>query len=101
MSHVRAATSLLLGIIVGSSPVLAQDNGNGFLFGTPRASFTVRGGLVAPNAQGDLFDFVTNQFTIRRGSFRAPMVDADLAFRLTPQLDLAFSAGYSRSARGS
>ncbi|NUO64195.1 MAG: hypothetical protein HOQ26_16480 [Gemmatimonadaceae bacterium] len=101
MTHARAVTALLVGIIVGSSPLAAQDNGNGFLFGTPHASFALRGGLVAPDAHGDLFDFVTDQFTIGRGNFRAPMLDADLSFRLAPRLDLALSAGYSRSVRGS
>lgn len=88
-------------IAVGALPAGAQDNGNGFLFGTPRASFTVRGGLTSPTAHGDLFNFVTDQFTLGRGNFRAPAIDADLAFRLTERLDLAVSAGYSRSHRGS
>lgn len=97
----QMAAALSAALLALSAPALAQDNGAGFLFGTPHATFTLRGGATAPAARGDLFGFVTDQFTLGRGDFRAPAIDASLAFRLAPRLDLDFGAGYSRSHRDS
>jgi hypothetical protein len=97
----RRTTLVVLAVAALAAPASAQDNGDGFLFTTPRASFTLRGGLDSPAARGDLFDFVTRQFTVGRGDFRSGAIDAALAFRLGERVDLAFSAGYARTVRNS
>ena len=79
----------------------AQDAGNGFLFGTPHASLSLRCGLAAPEARGDVFQFVTRQFTLGRNDFRSGVLDADVGFRLNDRVDLALAASYARSLRGS
>lgn len=96
-----SAMAVAVALVAASAPARAQDVGNGFLFGTPQASFSLRGGMTAPQARGDLFGFVTNRFTLGRGDFRAPLIDADLSFRLAPRVDLDLAAGYSRSNRAS
>ena len=87
--------------LAGPQLARAQDEGNGFLFGTPHASLSLRGGLAAPEARGDVFQFVTRQFTLGRNDFRSGVLDADLGFRLSDRVDLALVASYARSLRGS
>ncbi|HEX2780829.1 MAG TPA: hypothetical protein VHM30_15115 [Gemmatimonadaceae bacterium] len=101
LGWVRIVASIALAGAGGVVPVGAQDNGDGFLFMTPRASFTLRGGFSAPSARGDLYSFVTDQFTLGRSDFQAPTIDADLSFRLLPRLDASFGVSYERSNRKS
>lgn len=92
---------LVLAALLAPGLARAQDNGDGFLFATPRATLTLRGGLTAPRAQGDLFGFVTDQFTLGRGDFRAPAGELSLGVRLAPRLDLDVGVAYSRSNKES
>jgi hypothetical protein len=90
------AASLLLPIV----PVAARaqmGGGDGFRFRQPVGSFTLRAGYDQALANSDVFDFVQEQLTLGRSSFGAPSYGADLAFALTPRLDLALSAGVARS----
>jgi len=71
----------------------AQEiSGNGFLFGAPSGSVTVRAGYAAATAGSDLFSFATNELTLRRGDFGSFAFGADIAFALRPRWDLVFSA---------
>jgi hypothetical protein len=87
------AVACLLAIIARNAD--AQSAGRGFLFKEPVGSFTLRGGFDHANAGSDLFAFTTKELTISRGDFSGPTLAADLAFVLTPRLDIVFSAGYS------
>lgn len=98
---VRFVAWLALLASASAVPARAQDMGDGFLFTTPRASFTLRGGFAAPSARGDLYSFVTDQFTLGRSDFQAPTIDADLSFRLMPRLDASLGVSYERSNRKS
>jgi hypothetical protein len=95
------ATGALGAALLAPLIARAQDTGEGFLFKTPRASFSLRGGLTVPRASGDLFGFVTDRFTLGKRDFQAPALDGDLSFRLAPRVDLDLGFGYSRSSRGS
>ena len=67
-------------------------SGNGFLFGAPVGSVSLRMGYSLANAGSDLFSFVTRQMTLRKSDFNTIDLDGDLAFRLAPQMDLVFGA---------
>lgn len=87
--------------IVAPAKVRAQGSGDGYLFQRPLGGFVIRGGLAATTAGGDLYSFLTDQFTLGKGDFRAPSIGADLLVRVAPRLDLDFGAGYSGSSKGS
>jgi hypothetical protein len=68
-----------------------------FLFGAPKFSFGVRGGLNAPSADSDIYEFVTDELTIERGDFRAPLISFDLAYRINEHLAAVVGFEYSRA----
>ena len=83
-------STIVVGALVVASaaaPSLAgaQDAGNGFLFGAPTGSLTIRGGWAVASAKSDLFAFTTEQLTLNRRDFSSPSGDADLAFFVTPR----------------
>lgn len=96
----------MLAVVVGAAlaavrPVQAQGTGDGFLFQRPSASFSLYGGLAMPNAGGDLFSYSTSNYSLSSGDFRAIDYGAELAFTLTPRLDLAFDVSTSGMSKGS
>ncbi len=100
----RACSPLAFVLVsaVAGAPAGAQErSGDGFLFGRPAATFTLRGGYDRPLARGSIFDFVTDQVTLGRGAFGGAAVNAELAFSLGQRLELALGGGYVNAARGS
>lgn len=98
--HRATPIALVALVLVGwalllSGTAQAQGSGNGFLFGQPQGSFTIRGGFDRASAGGDLFGFVTDQLTLRRGDFSGPTVGGDLAFRVAPRFDVVLSGSYA------
>ena len=79
----------------------AQTSGDGYLFGRPRVTLTVRGGYDRPFAQGGLFDDAVNQLTLGRSAFAGGAIHGELAFALGRRLDLALMGGFASAARGS
>lgn len=73
----------------------AQDTGNGFLFGAPSGSITLRGGWALARAKSDLFTFTTQNLTLNRSDFSSPDLEADLAFGITQRTQIVFSSGLS------
>jgi len=89
----------LAAVLLAASPAVrsasAQErSGNGFLFGAPTGSISLRFGYAAPSASSDLFSFVTNELTLRRGDLAAFAYGADVALPLRPRLDLIVSADF-------
>jgi hypothetical protein len=80
------------------APLAAQD---GYMFGTPRLSLTVRAGAAAPRANGDIYDLFTNQLTLERSDFVSPSFGADLGFTILPRVDLLLSVATSHSSNDS
>lgn len=72
-----------------------------FLFGPPRGSVALRGSLLWPGENSDLFTFVQEQLTIDKGDFRSAEVGADVAFTLSPRFDLVASLDIARRSLGS
>jgi len=96
----------VLAVVVASAlsvPRLApaQESGDGFRFQPPSGSWSLRGGFAMPSAGSDLFSFTTSTLKIDRSDFRAFEYGADLAFTITPRLDLVFDISHSGMSKGS
>lgn len=74
---------------------LAQDAD--FLFKTPDATFTFKGGYAVPTADGDVFDFVQNHLTLERSDFRALFFSGEVAMRVNERVDVALELGFAQS----
>lgn len=96
-----AATLMILATAFVPDLALAQRSGNGFLFGPPPATLTLRGGLAVADAASDIFEFVTDELTLGRRDFSGPSFGLELGARVHPRLDFALAAGYSGSRAGS
>lgn len=92
-STVMAGAALAL--LFAAAPAAAQD---GYMFGMPRVSLTLRAGAAQPAANDDIFQFFTNELTLDRGDFTAATFGADLGIRVHSQVDLLFSFGVSHSS---
>ena len=88
----RVAVAATVASIVAAGTAAAQEaSGRGFLFGAPNAAFTLRVGYAGANAGSDVFRFVTDQLTLRRGDFGSFSVGGDLAVAVTPRVDIVIS----------
>jgi hypothetical protein len=97
----RLAGVLIAAALLGAAPALAQSTGDGFLFRTPKGSFSLRAGYDRAFASGDIFSFVTNELTVQRSDFGALTVAGDLAATIDPRTDLVFGIAWSGSRTGS
>jgi hypothetical protein len=77
----------------------AQGGGDGFLFQAPRWTLTVRGGFDRALAGSDIFQFVTDTLTLSKSDFSGFTFGGDLAYSITPRVDLAVGAGYVRAEK--
>jgi hypothetical protein len=85
---------------VEESRIQQERSGGGrpdFLFGRPRFSFGVRGGWTSARADSEIYDFVSEELTIEKGDFGAPLIGLDLAYRLNERLSAVFGFEYSRA----
>lgn len=96
---VRSALMVLLAVSLAPTVGRAQSAGDGFLFQRPVGAFVVRGGFASTMAGGDLYSFLTDQFTLSKADFRAPALAGDLLVRVAPRLDLDFGVAYSGSKK--
>jgi len=87
-----------LGLLAAGSfqPASAQRD-PGFLFGTPRASVTLKVGYSVPRAGSDLFAFTQRELTVEKDDFNGASISGDLGIRLSERLDLTFGVGYAGS----
>lgn len=95
MSQLRRSALTLAALAAIPFAARAQDAGKGFLFGSPSGSFTISGGWAGASAGSDLFAFVTDTLTLRRGDFSSPAISADLAFRVFSRTDVVVSSSLS------
>lgn len=80
-----AIAAPLLALTLAVAPVEAsaqRGEGDGYLFRSPSGSLSARFGFARPNAQSDIFKFVTDSLTLNRGDFGGFTfaVDAGLFF---------------------
>ena len=78
-----------------------RSSGDGFLFGAPGASLTLRVGYAQPLAGSDVFAFSNEHLTLGRSDYAGASVSGDFAFFVAERLALQFSAGHSKRAVGS
>jgi outer membrane protein W len=101
MSALRGSV-VATALVIGSAPfVQAQGAGDGFLFGAPTGSLTIRGGWAVASARSDLFSFTTEQLTLKRGDFSSPSGDVDLAFFVNPRTQIVASASVASRSKSS
>jgi outer membrane protein W len=91
----KARGIALTALIAIAVPAFAQESGNGFLFGRPDWSFSVRGGYSHPNAGSDVFSFATSNLTLSRNDFNGLATGADVAYSIRPDLDLSVGLSYA------
>jgi opacity protein-like surface antigen len=73
----------------GSSSSQAQSGSpSDFLIGSPRASVGVRGSWFMPSAGSDIFDFITDEFTLEKSSFNSGSFSADFGFALNERFEI-------------
>ncbi len=96
----QAIVSFLVAVAAGAaalpSTVRAQD-GDGFLFGRPGATFSIRTGYDIPRAGSDIFSYTSELLTLEKSNFAAPTFGVDLGVRLSDRLDLVAGVGYAKS----
>lgn len=91
--------ALVLAVLApGLLPTEARAQGEpDFLFRSPTVSLQVRAGGWLPRAEGEIYDFTTDELTIERSDFRAVFVGVEASHRLTDRIDVALSADFVRS----
>lgn len=97
--HRRASTRALTFVVAclllppsgGVQAQAPEASGDGFLFGAPRASVSLRAGYSGATAGSDIFSFVTRELSLRRGDFSSFAMGGDIALTLRPRLDLVLS----------
>jgi hypothetical protein len=99
MRRVVAASALL--VLAAATPLYAQSQGNGYLFGAPNGRLSIHAGYARAGAGSDLFGQVMSDLTLNKSDFSGPTVGAELAFTLSPRLDLAFQVDYAGRTKGS
>jgi len=78
-----------------------ETSGRGFLFGAPSGSFSIRGGYSGANAGSDVFSFVTNELTLRRGDFGSFSIGGDVSVAISNRFDIVLSADAGSMTRKS
>ncbi len=92
-----AGAMLLAAGLLCARAARAQSAGDGFLFGRPSGSLAVRAGFDQALLGGDLYSYLTNDFTLSRRNFGAFDLTGEVAFRVRPQVDAVLGLGYSGS----
>ena len=88
-------------VAAAALPVRAQGTGNGYLFGAPDAGVTIRAGWFVASANSDFYDQARKDFTLDKSDFSAPTLGAELALRVTPQMDVTLDAAWSGMSKKS
>ena len=93
------ATTLALVILgIAPRPAGAQNAGNGYLFHAPEGRLTLRGGYSIPTANSDIFDFVTQNLTLKKSDFGSFNLGGEIAVSVSSRWDVSFDASYMRAS---
>lgn len=90
-----AAAALALAMLPPVSVHAQPRGGDGFFFKRPSVTLAIRGGAVRPDANGELFDFVSRELTVDRGDFLSGSGVADVSVALRGRTEVQFTAGFS------
>jgi hypothetical protein len=92
-SHISRWSSVALLCASLAAPLGAQaTSGDGYLFGAPIGSLTLRLGYARPSASSDLFGYTTNLLSLSKGDFAGVEIGADLGFMQGDHLEWLISA---------
>ena len=103
MVDYRTAVRAALWVVAVGLPlgVAAQPlSGNGFMFGAPQGTFTLRAGYAQPTAGSEVFSFSRQHLTMGRNDFAGSSLSADLGFFVSERFALQLSAGLSTRTVG-
>src|SRR5215217_7856572 len=91
---------LVIATSVGST-ARAQEAGNGFLFGAPAGTISLRGGWAIASARSDFFSYTTEVLTLNRSDFSSPSGDAEMTFAANPRTHIALGVSVATRTAGS
>ena len=91
--HPLTGSLLALALAVIPIPAQAQE---GFLFGPPGGSLSVRMGQARPTTNGELFESLREFLTIGQNDFASELFAADLLIRAHDRLDVGLSLAWSK-----
>lgn len=72
-----------------------------FRFEAPKVSLGLRGGWAFNRAEGEIYDFLTDELTLEKSDFDAPAAAFDFSWRLKSWLDVVFGVEYTGRERSS
>src|SRR4029453_11126278 len=72
----------------GSSTQSAPSSPPDFLLGRPRVMVGVRGSWFKASAASDIYDFVTDQFTVDKSDFNSGSFTAEMSVNVAPRFDI-------------
>ena len=98
---ISSALLLACAALSGRRASAQEMSGDGFLFGAPKVSVSLRMGYAAPSAGSDLFSFVTRELSLRKGDFAGFTYGMDIAMPLTTDCDWPASASFPSCASAS
>ncbi len=87
--------------LIALAPGRARAQDPDFLFGSPKGSIGIRGGLFLPTSNGDLYDFTRELLTIDKNDLNAPAFGFDLGWTLNPRVDVVFGVDVTKSRASS
>lgn len=70
------------------SPVVSPPAPSDFMLGRPKGFISLDGGFLFASAGSDLYDFVTDQLTVEKKSFNAPVIGGRIGVLITPRLEV-------------
>lgn len=70
------------------SPVVSPPSPSDFMLGRPKGFISVDGGFLFASAGSDIYDFVTDQLTVEKKNFNAPVIGGRLGVLVTPRLEV-------------
>lgn len=89
----------LFGLLAGLVPgAVAAQGGDGYMLQEPRASLKFEAGYGFQRAQGDIFDYSVDRFTLGRRDFDSPYLGGEIGIRLDEQWDIALGVGHQSSS---
>lgn len=97
----RRVAVLLLAAFASPAVLSAQYTGNGYLFGRPTASLSIRGGVASPSANSEVFSFAAKQLTLNKGDFGSGTLGLEFGINLTNRTSLQFGTSGMAKTVGS
>lgn len=103
LSHSRLALAAIAAAAGAAHPgrAAAQQSGDGFLFGRPVVTVTLRAGYDRPFGGGDVFGEFADRLTLDRGALGGAAAGGEVAFGVARNIDIALGAGVANGRRGS